>query len=359
MANTLTAEGLAQKNWRVKFWNDYQNKFRFKPFLGKSSNSMIQVVEDLQNKQGKSITLPLVNELMGDGITGDNTLRGNETPLNSRSFEMVVDQLRNAVTVPKMEGIDSAIPLYDAARGELQNWMLTKTRLEIIAAMHRIDGVDYADASEVQKDAWLTNNADRVLFGAAKSNNAANDHSVALANVDATADKLTAKTISLAKRMAKTCTPLIRPTKSPKIDEDWFVLWVPPLAFRDIQADLRASNRDGWLRGANNPIFRGGDLISEGVIIKELEEIPILSGVGAAGIDVAPCFMMGGQALAIAWRERTRVYTEKVDYTNLKGVAIGEIRKIDKVRFGTGAADTTTPKDHGVLTMYVSGVADA
>ena len=55
-------------------------------------------------------------------------------------------------------------------------------------------------ATEVQKDAWLVDNADRVLFGAAVGNNSGNDHSASLANIDNTAAKLTTNVISLAKR---------------------------------------------------------------------------------------------------------------------------------------------------------------
>ena len=55
----------------------------------------------------------------------------------------------------------------------------------------------YGTASEAQKDAWLVDNADRVLFGAAKSNNSSNDHSASLANIDNTNDKLTPGAISL------------------------------------------------------------------------------------------------------------------------------------------------------------------
>ena len=38
---------------------------------------------------------------------------------------------------------------------------------------------------------------------------------------------------------------------------------------------------------------------------------------------------------------------------------IQEIRGIEKLRFGSGSADTDNPKDHGVVTLYVAAVADA
>ena len=41
------------------------------------------------------------------------------------------------------------------------------TETLIIQALASINGVNYAIATEGQKDAWLVDNADRVLFGAA------------------------------------------------------------------------------------------------------------------------------------------------------------------------------------------------
>jgi len=52
----------------------------------------------------------------------------------------------------------------------------------VISALGSINGVAYGSASESAKDAWLVDNADRVLFGAAVGNNSANDHSASLAN---------------------------------------------------------------------------------------------------------------------------------------------------------------------------------
>jgi hypothetical protein len=88
------------------------------------------------------------------------------------------------------------------------------TRDKIITALGSINGVAYGTATETQKDAWLVDNADRVLFGALKSNDSTpGDHSAALANIDNTADKLTPSALSLMKRIAKTSSPKIRPIK--------------------------------------------------------------------------------------------------------------------------------------------------
>ena len=111
-------------------------------------------------------------------------------------------------------------------------WSCSTAFRERVIALGSINGVAYASASEAQKDAWLVDNADRVLFGATKSNASSNDHSTSLANIDNTTDKLSPAMISLAKRIAQTASPKIRPIKTSE-DEEWFVMFAGPQAFRD------------------------------------------------------------------------------------------------------------------------------
>jgi hypothetical protein len=89
-------------------------------------------------------------------------------------------------------------------------------RADIILSLTAVtaDGdvqIPYASATAGQRNTWLTNNADRVLFGSTKSNASSNVMATALATVDTTNDKLTAAVVSLAKRIAKTANPRIRP----------------------------------------------------------------------------------------------------------------------------------------------------
>lgn len=360
MANTVASTGLTPQQWDSDFFREYVRESRFRPYMGTGETSMIQVKEDLTKKRGDSITFALVNNLDGAGVTGTGTLEGNEEAMDSRSFRLFVDKIRNGVRIPEMEEQRSAIDLRNAARAVLKTWISELTKNNIISAMGSINGIAYGTASEGQKDAWLVDNADRVLFGASKSNNASNDHSASLLNIDGTNDRLTPAAISLMKRIAKTATPRIRPI-TVKGDEEWFVLFAGSLAFRDLanNSTMTQANRDALARGADNPLFTGGDLIWDGVIVKELEDIATVAGVGASSSDVAPVYLTGAQNLAIGWAKRTKSVTETFDYGDKFGTAIEEIRGIAKLTFGSGASDTADLKDHGQVTGWFSAVADA
>lgn len=359
MALTTARAGLTPQQWDDQFFTAYVRESRFKRYMGTDENAIIQLKEDLSKKKGDSITFALVNELSGAGVTGNTTLEGSEEELDSRSHALTVAPLRHAVAVTDWDEQKSAIDLRNAGKTMLKMWSMTKMRDDIIAAMGSINGVAYASASEAQKDAWLVDNTDRVLYGALKSNASSNDHSTSLLNLDNTADKLTPAAISLMKRIAQNASPKVRPIKLSE-DEEWYVLFANARAFRDLALDttMTQANRDARNRGMDNPLFTGGSLVWDGVIIREIPEIAVVTGVGAGGIDVAPVYFCGAQAVGVGYAQRTKSTTQVSDYDFRHGVGVSEIRGIQKLTFGSGAGDTDDLKQNGIVTGWFAAVAD-
>lgn len=369
MANTTATAGLTPQLWDSKFFREVHTESRFLSVMGKSEHNIIQTKTDLTKHRGDSVTFALVNRLAGAGVTGSNTLEGNEEELFSRSFKLVVDQIRHGVVVPELEEQFSAIGLRDAAKGALKIWMMEKNRDDIIKAFSSINGVCYSSAfsnvsgeaiaTEQQKDTWLASNADRVLFGNALGNNQSNDHSASL-GVITSAMKLGPEEVSLMKRMAKTASPKIRPVSETE-QRQGYVLYCGSLAFRDFSnnATVQDAHARALPRGKENPIFSGGDLLYDNVIIKEIEDIPSLGTVGASSAAVAPVFFCGAQALGMAWAKRSETVTDERDYKDKKGVAVREIRGIEKMTFGSGSTDLADQKDHGMVTGYFAAAPDA
>lgn len=357
MANTTARSGLTPQQWDDKFFMEYVRESRFKRYMGTSENSIIQVKENLMKAKGDKITFASVRKLAGAGVTGNTTLEGNEEALDSRSMAVTVAPLRHAVAVSEWDEQKSAIELRDTAKMALKLWMMEKMRDDIIAALGSINGVDFADASAAQKNAWVVDNADRVLFGKLKSNYSAT-FATALGNIDNTDDKLTPEALSLMKRIAQTASPAIRPIRLSE-DEEWFVAFANSRAFRDLQSNstMTQANRDARVRGVeSNPLFTGGSLVWDGIIVREIPEMGYTSN---GSIEVGQVFLCGAQAVGVGWAQRTRTRTDTRDYGFVNGVAIGEMRGIEKLTFGTGSGDTDDLKDHGVVTGWFSAVADS
>jgi N4-gp56 family major capsid protein len=363
---TPSRAGLTPQIWDGRFFAEYVRKNRFSKYMGTSDSSMIQVKRDLTVKSGDSITFAAVRRLVGAGVTGNTVLTGNEEILDSRSMKLTVGVIRHAVAVTEWDEQKSSIDLRNAAKPALQNWAMEKLRGDIIDGLGSINGVSFALATAAQRNTWTVANSDRVLFGALVANGVSGVHATALLTVDNTADKMTGSILSLAKRRAQTASPHIRPIQVvDDSDEEWFVCFMPSIVFRDFRADpaVLAVNKDarprenGWM---DNPLFSGGDLMWDGVIVREIPELPTAVGLGNAGIDVAASYLCGAQALGVGWAQTTRTRTNVLDYDFTHGVGIQEMRAVGKLRFGRDpATDTGSLVDQGVFTIWTSAVADA
>jgi hypothetical protein len=370
MANTQTASELAVKKYLSDFFKEYIRNNRFARYTGTSSNNVITIKEGRQQ-----IEIPLVRKLSGAGVSGSSTLRGSGEALKNMGQTLTPTYHRHAVEFDKEEAEKPAIDLMSAAKPALMDWAMELTRDQVIAAMAAIhNGTTYYDltaASEAQADAWYVNNSDRVLFGALKSNGSGTDHSAGLAALDATADTLSASIVSVAKRMAKTADPHIRPIKTSE-DEEWYIMFADPYAFRDLKADLGTSHQNAMPRDKTNPIWTDGDLVYDGVIIREIPEIDALvsslDGVsstinlltgGSTSKRTAPCFLCGAQALGFGLGQRPELNVDKTyDYGFQPGVAVELKHHIQKMFYPTtvGGSDHV---QHGMVTVYVQASADA
>jgi hypothetical protein len=96
-----------------------------------------------------------------------------------------------------------------------------------------------------------------------------------------------------------------------------------------------------------NPLFQDGDLMYDGILFREVPEIPHITNAGASGTtDIEPNFLCGQEALAIAWGQTPSPKTETNDYGFRPGVAIEELRGVKKLAFNG--------KQNGIVTLYTS-----
>lgn len=364
MADSRVSSGLTVEQWDEKFFVEYLTENRYAGEMGTNENSIIQVKENLSKKPGDRINYALVNRLMQDAVTGRGTMENNEEDMSSRSFELAVDKRRNAVRFAEIDEQFSAISLRDAAKHVLKEWSLKDTEKLLTKALGSINGVDLANATEAQKDAWLVDNADRVYDPSATNGT---DHSAIWDALDTTNDRLTAADISAMKYMAMvTASPKIRPIRSEANGRHYYIFYADPRSFRDLKQESSSpiiqAEREVRLEMENNRLFKGGDLLWDGVIIKEVPDIydqyaTLLTNEGASGTaEVAVNFLCGAQALGAAYARRWTSKTQEFDYKDKHGVEISAIYGIGKMQFGSGTADRDDLKDHGVVTGYFATV---
>lgn len=352
MADTTPATGLVVQQWEDKFFTEYLHDGGFKALMGTSETSVIQVKEDLTKKAGDSITIALVNRLNNAAVTGTSTLEGNEEDMGQRSMRIYVDKRRNAVRVAEMSEQKSAISLRQAGRATLLDWAMEDTRDLIITALGSINGTAFVDRTAAIGDAWLVDNSDRVVFGAASAG--FTDLSADLALLDTTADLFNATALDAMVLKAKTASPKIRPMRDPGNGKRYYVAFANPHAFKNLRDSLDTEVLASTVvQMEASKLFEGGDIFWNGVIVKETDNIPIYENLGNGGTtEVTPVYLCGAQALAVAYAKRWKSVTEEFDYGDKYGVAIEAIYGVRKIIFGSGAGDTDDTKDHGVVTGY-------
>lgn len=361
MTDTSVPTALQVEQWEDKFFTEYLHDGGFKPLMGKSENAVIQVKEQPGKGNGDKITIQLVNRLTNAAVTGTSTLEGNEEDMSQRSFSITVNKRRNAVRIPEMAEVQSAISLRDAGRATLLDWAMEDTRDLVIDALGSLNGVNFVDRTTAQADAWLVDNKDRTVFGAyAKGGSAGgSDMSADLGQLDTTADLFNKDRLDDMIYVAKTANPKIRPMRDGGNGKRYWVAFAHPASFQDlrnsIDTEVLAST---VVQMQASKLFESGDILWNGCIVKETDNLPIYANLGAGGtVEVTPVYLCGAQALAVAYANRWRSKTEVFDYGDKYGIAIDGIYGVKKITFGTGASDTDDQKDHGVVTGFFATTA--
>ena len=88
---------LAVKVWTRKMIHEAINQAWFGKFVGTDSNSVVQLLTELESGPGDTVYPMLRAQLDGDGTQGDGTLVGNEEELQTSRDAVVLDQIRHAV----------------------------------------------------------------------------------------------------------------------------------------------------------------------------------------------------------------------------------------------------------------------
>lgn len=329
MATTSVSAALVKKAWAKATWQAAMNNIFFSKFTGTDAGSIVQVLTDLsKDNSGDTITVPLLMKLKGDGITGDNTLEGNEEALVYRDFSVTIDQIRNGVRLKgRMEEKKTQLKLRTDAKAALSTWLTEKIDGEIFSALTK------------------SPTAGRIVY--AGSNKAE--------GTIAAADTFTTAIIGKAKRLATTdSNARIRPVM---VDGGkYYVMIIDPWQARDLKKD------DAWLaaqehaneRGMNNPIFTGALGLYDGVVIHENDQIS-RTATGATNVKVGHALFLGAQACAFASGSEARWDEDTFDYGNQQGFSIGRIMGIKKTQF---AFDGTNATDFGCIQVMTSSVDD-
>jgi hypothetical protein len=389
MAITTTPAALVQTNERRSFWLEYVRDSGFKPYMGaggEATQKPISVAIETK-KGGETIKIPILMRLKGRGTSGNATLTGNEEALGKYVFTSRVDMRRHAIIHSEWDEHKAFAKSYEESKPRLKLWCEEQVRDQIIDAFAMaaqtgsafktyvapISNPTVADPSSIicsasttgENNTWLTNNTDRILFGAdgqpgAAVNLVGGNFAGSLANLDATADKPSAAFLSRLKMKARSVAdPHIRPIRvNNGSGREYFVVFCDSRSFAVLKTDstILTSNQNARPRDVEqNPIFQDGDLLWDGLVIREIPEMaPIPKALYSTTFDVGRFYLCGAQALCFSWgAEPDFREADVTDYGIKKGIGVQEIRGCQKIQVNItpGAGDRTV--DIGLASGFV------
>lgn len=328
MANTTVPAALVKKAWAKATWEAGLQKAFFSKFTGEGAGNIVQIKTELKKEKGDSINIPLLMPLTGAGISGDNTLEGNEEALIYRDFEISINQLRNAVRIAgKFEEQKTQLAMREDAKNALSDWLATTIDKKIFAEL------------------TATPTSDRVVYAGSATSEA----------TIGTSDVFTADIIGEAKRIATADeNTMVKPIKIN--GSDTYVMIIDQWQARDLMNDSKwlAAQQHANVRGEKNPIFTGALGMYNGVVVHQSSRIS-RTATGASGAKVGHALFLGAQAAVMAVGNEATWNEDTFDYGNQYGVSFGRIFGIKKSAF---KYDGTNLTDFGCVNVLTSSADD-
>lgn len=353
---TKIHSGMITQKWLNKFINEYVSGSGYKRYMGASDTSIIRVLDQLKDG-GDTINIPLSTQIKGRGVRGDEVLSGNEAAMGFNNDRVTVFVIRQAVSITENQTFKTILDLFGAARGRLKEWFARKMRTDINTALRSVivkgvpdqagfgndSFVAYEDASAAQLNAFLVNNTDRVQAGLSNANTASGNWATTLGTLTVANDKLTFAILRAARDKALRTESenvdglAIAPVMSSEEDgTENYVFFASISQYNDLKTDSEflANNRSNAAPGYdNNPLWMGGDLVVDNIIVRRISSLPTLGNVGSAGAQVEMGFLCGQSAVVVAYGKQLTPISQDIDYAFRKGVGMMEIRGQKKVSF--------------------------
>lgn len=323
---------LAIKKWSNELMREALKKTYALQFMGKSQDSLVTIKTDLTTSDGGDrIRVGIRSQLSGGGVTGDNTLEGNEEPLETFYQDVLIDQLRHAGrSGGKMSEQRVPFSVRDEIRDGLADWWAD--RIDTWFFTQLCGNTAQTDSRYTGFNAAVAPDADHVTYfdSGSTSEGSISASTVAEFNLNA---------IDSAVEKAKVAKNALRPIKIN--GKAHYVMFIHPFQHTSLRKrtdtgrwqDIQKSALQGGQQ-TDNPLFTGALGVYNNTILHESIRVP----ASPNNANVKRAVLCGAQAACIAFGRGygKDVFTwveELFDYKNKLGVAAGCQAGMIKTRF--------------------------
>jgi N4-gp56 family major capsid protein len=357
MSSTVfgTSDPKTQKKWSATLAVDQAKKSYFEGrFIGTDDNNIIQRKNDLESDAGDRVSFDLCVQLRNQPTFGDAKLEGREEALKFFTDEVIIDQVRHAVSCGgKMSRKRIVHDVRKVGKGRLGDYFARLVDEFFFMYLSGARGVneDFIMGTGFTGFAGNTLQApdtDHLMYGGVATSKA----------TLATTDKMTRVVIEKAQNKAKMMQARNPDTAnmvpvSNGADDQYVCLMGEDQAY-----DMRVADTTGWLdfqkaaaaaEGKNNPIFKGGlGLLGNTVLHSHRSSIRFTDYGSGSTVAAGRALFLGRQAGVVAYGNagggmRFTWEEEVKDYGNEPTIASGFIAGMKKARFNG--------KDFGVISI--------
>lgn len=364
------ASELQQKQWSLEIAKQGrdENFWMSNGLMGSKtsdSNRPVQRITELMKMPngGTSAILPLVTDLTGGGVVGDNTLEGSEEALYTDSQTIRIDQLRNGVrSKGKMSEQETVVRFRVTGKEALGFWLAdTVDELMFLTVAGRAytlntDGSTRDATSQLAQLSFASDvvaaSTNRIMYAGSATSEATLTGS----------DTLTWNLVIQAKAKAKR--KRIRPIRSG--GKGYYVLVVSTEQCRDLESssDYKSLQAQAMPPGMNNPLFKNAKKVVSDVVIYDHQKVYNTLGLassskwGASGtVDGAQACLLGAQAMGAAILGGIDyAESDNTDYKNKQGMAIGRVFGLLKPQF-KARHDANAVEDYGTVAIKTAAAA--
>lgn len=345
--------------WSRDFWREARNKSFIMSFAGSGSNSMVQRITELRDTtDGARAVITMVNEATGDGVVGDNQLKGNEEALSQDEMVIRLDQWRHAHrNAGRMSDQKSIVNFREEAKDKLS---YTVSRVMDELAFLTLSGVAYSYKPD--GTARTGSQLPLLAFGADVTAPSSQRHyrwdsstGLEAGDTSQVASSDTPSWAMLVEAKAQAVKNFIRPMRSDDGVEVYNVFMTPDgIAKLKQEANFLAAWQHAQKRGEENPLFKGtrhggkSGIYIDGLNIMEYRNVFHSSTWGGGSQAGQRVLLCGAQALAFAdIGKPTWVEDDYEDYKNTVGIAVGKIFGLLKPKLYSTYAGSA--QDFGVM----------
>jgi N4-gp56 family major capsid protein len=342
---------LAVKVWAKKLFVEALKQTRYEQFKGKTgTGSLITLKNDLSKGAGDRIRVGLRMQLTGAGVSGDDTLEGNEEALTTYSDDLFIDQLRHAVrSAGKMSEQRVPFEVREEAMSGLRDWW--SDRMDASMFNQLAGATTQQTQANSEQGTTISTKYSGMQAAIAptstrlfsSSNSVDNTTEASLSLTTTFAFKLADIDRAVAK--AKTVTPKIRPLKVN--GEERYVCFIHPYQTKLLRQDtttgawndLEKAKLMGGKIG-DNPLITGLLGVYNNTLLVEDPRVPCVATSVTSSTSYRRSIFCGAQAALIgfgqryadgenSWRE------ELFDYGNQLGVGSAMIWGMKKAVFNS------------------------